>query len=98
MKTYMIGYDLNKSGKNYEGLIAQIKSIANGYWHHLDSTWLINSNLSASEITSSLINSVGSDDEILVIAVADDWATYGISDRGNEWLQQSLKPACNVTY
>lgn len=96
MKTYMIGYDLNKSGQDYSSLIEAIKKIANGWWHHLDSTWLINTNLNASEIIDRLSKKIDQNDEILVIAVADDWATYGISKSGNEWLHNTLKPACKV--
>ncbi|WP_426238413.1 hypothetical protein [Pararhizobium sp. DWP1-1-3] len=97
MKTYMIGYDLNKSGKNYSELIAEIKKIANGFWHHLDSTWLVNSDLEASQIIHRLIPAIDGDDEILVMAVADDWASFGFKDSGNEWLINQLKPACRVS-
>ena len=31
MKTYMIGYDLNKTGQDYASLIQETKEIANGY-------------------------------------------------------------------
>ena len=94
MTTYMIGYDLNKSGKDYSGLISAIKGIANGYWHHLDSTWLVNTTMSASQIRDWLAANVDHDDEILVIAVANDWATCGISESGNNWLRDQLRPAC----
>jgi hypothetical protein len=96
MKTYMIGYDLNKTGQDYASLIQEIKEIANGYWHHLDSTWLVNSNLGASNIIDRLVPHVDANDEILVIAVADDWASYGIRKSGTDWLKESLRPACTV--
>ena len=94
MTTYMIGYDLNKAGKNYGDLIDEIKEIANGYWHHLDSTWLVNTNLNAGQIRDRLKKHLDSDDELLVIAVANNWATYGVSDSGNKWLHKNLHPAC----
>ncbi|MGV0816765.1 hypothetical protein [Martelella sp. AMO21009] len=93
MQTYMIGYDLNKSGKNYEDLIAAIKELANGYWHHLDSTWLINTNLNAGQIRDYLKPHLDSDDELLVIGVSGNWATKGISASGNDWLRNSLHSA-----
>ncbi|KAB2690557.1 SinR family protein [Brucella pseudogrignonensis] len=96
MKTYMIGYDLNKSGKNYSGLIDGIKDIAHGYWHHLDSTWLVNTPLEASQIVKKLLQYLDQDDELLVIAVADDWASYGFKQSGKDWLHNSLRPACKV--
>jgi len=97
MTTYMIGYDLNKAGKNYTDLIAEIKAMANGYWHHLDSTWLVNTNLDAGSVRDRLKKHLDSDDELLVIAVANNWATYGIAQSGNEWLKSSLQPACFAT-
>ena len=96
MKTYMIGYDLNKAGKNYSELIDAIKALADGYWHNLDSTWLVNSNLDASQIIDKLTPKIDSDDEILVIAVADDWACYGFNEKATQWLRESPRPACRV--
>jgi hypothetical protein len=90
----MIGYDLNKSGKNYEGLISEIKKIANGYLHHLDSTWLVNTALNASQVRDRLCVHIDGDDELLVIAVANDWATYGVKKSGTDWLHNQLQPAC----
>jgi|32_taG_2_1085360.scaffolds.fasta_scaffold165751_2 hypothetical protein len=94
MTTYIVGYDLNKAGKNYAELIAEIKAIANGFWHHLDSTWLVNSDLSAGAIRDRLKKHLDGDDELLVIAVANSWATYGVAESGNKWLRESLQPAC----
>jgi len=92
----MIGYDLNKAGKDYEGLISEIKKIANGYWHHLDSTWLVNTTLNARQIRDRLKLYLDGDDELLVIAVANNWATFGVDQRGNDWLRNSLEPACFI--
>lgn len=94
MTTYMIGYDLNKAGKDYTGLISEIKKLANGYWHHLDSTWLVNTTLNAAQIRDRLRPSLDGDDELLVIATANNWATYGIKESGNKWLHEQLEPAC----
>ena len=49
MKSYLIGYDLNKTGQDYKTLIEQIKELGS-WWHHLDSTWIIKSDLTAVQI------------------------------------------------
>lgn len=88
--TYMIGYDLNKAGKNYDGLIAKIKEIANGYWHHLDSTWLIGSALSVVEIRDALMPFLDNDDELLVCVVSTPAAWVGFNESASNWLKTDL--------
>jgi len=91
MATYLIGYDLNKKGKDYDGLIAKIKEISNGYWHHLDSTWLIGHAGGAKVIRDALRPFLDNDDELLVVLLAKgDAAWYGFNDSGSEWLKNNL--------
>jgi len=92
MKTYLIGYDLNSPGQDYSGLINAIKALANGYWHHLDSTWLVNTSLDAGQIRDTLKPELDANDELLVIRVGGNWATYGLPDSANNWLRTNLKP------
>ncbi|MDR6952600.1 hypothetical protein J2X65_001955 [Ancylobacter sp. 3268] len=88
MKTYLISYDLLKPGADYTRLFDAIKAIANGYWHCLDSVWLINTVLSAAEIRDVLIKHIDANDKLLVILQGNDWATYNIPANGNEWLKK----------
>ncbi len=90
MPTLMIGYDLNRPGQDYADLIARIKS-RGAWWHHLDSTWLVDTALTATQMRDDLKGSIDSDDELLVINVSDDaWATCGINNSGNQWLNDHL--------
>lgn len=79
---YLIGYDLNKSGKDYEGLYDAIKSY--GTWcHPLDSTWLIETNSSESDISAVLKAHVDDNDALLIIKVTKNyigWLTTDIWD------------------
>ena len=93
MKTYLITYDLLKPGQNYEGLHEAIKSLANGWWHCVESDWLINSNLSASNILNRLLPHIDATDKMAVILQGDDWATFNIPQNGNQWMQQNLRAA-----
>jgi len=91
MAIYMIGYDLNKAGKNYEGLIAKIKEVSTLWWHHLDSTWLITSSSGSVAIRDALRPYIDSDDELLVVAVSTgDAAWAGFSADGSNWLKNNL--------
>lgn len=90
MTTFMIGYDLNKAGKNYADLIAEIKEIGNGWWHHLDSTWLVVTDLSAVEIRDRLRPHLDSDDELLVAKISAPGAWAGFKESGSQWLLTNL--------
>jgi hypothetical protein len=75
MNKYLITYDLkNKSIKSYEPLYAAIKSIG-PWWHHLDSTWIVKTNLTSSQIWNILGSHLLTNDHILVIKidVSDKW-------------------------
>jgi hypothetical protein len=89
MKTYLIGYDLNKSGQNYTDLIEKIKTIGN-WWHHLDSTWIVKSNSSAEQIRDFLRPYIDQNDELLVVRLNVESAWYGFNGEGATWLRNYL--------
>jgi hypothetical protein len=49
MSTFLIGYDLDKPGQNHARLETEIKSLG-AYWHNLDSTSLVVSGLSCTQV------------------------------------------------
>lgn len=85
---YCIAYDLNTPGRDYSVLIEQIKSY-NIWWHHLDSTWFIVSNKSASEVRDHLSIYIDSNDELLVFKVGPSWAGKGFSEKAYKWLHDN---------
>ena len=91
MAIYMVGYDLNKSGKNYDGLIAKIKQISADWWHHLDSTWLISHNGDSVAVRDTLSPYIDKDDELLIVKLAkSDAAWVGFNADGSAWLKKNL--------
>jgi hypothetical protein len=89
MKTYLIGYDLNKAGQNYDILISEIKKIGT-WWHCLDSTWLIKADSSTAIIRDHLRNFVDTNDELLVVCLTGEAAWVGFSDECSSWLKKNL--------
>ncbi|WP_321307678.1 CRISPR-associated protein Cas2 [Marinifilum fragile] len=89
MNSYLIGYDLNKAGQDYESLIDQIKKIGT-WWHCLDSTWIVKSNLTAVEIRDALKEYIDDNDELLVIKLSREAAWTGFSDECSNWLKDNL--------
>ena len=88
MRTYLVGYDLNRPRGNdaYTDLIKAIKDLANGWWHHLDSTWIVKTNLSAVQIRDMLTPHIDKGDELLIVRLTGEWASWGLNESANTWL------------
>lgn len=89
MATKLIAYDLNTPGQNYEDLIAAIKGLG-AWWHHLDSTWLVRTSKTTTEVRDELKKHIDSGDELLVVDVTGDaraWA--GFNESGRKWLKDT---------
>ena len=90
MQTFLIGYDLNKTGQDYADLIDAIKKLSSTWWHHLDSTWIIKSNSTAIAIRDILAAHIDGNDELLVVKLTGDGAWAGFNDKGTKWLINNL--------
>lgn len=90
MNTLLVGYDLNKPTQNYAGLIEALKSHST-WWHHLDSTWLVKTAKTPSQLRDELMELIDANDELLVMNVTGDlWASAGLQQRANDWLQENV--------
>ena len=91
MRTYLIGYDLNKPQQHndYKDLIAKIKVLGT-WWHCLDSTWIIKSNSSAEAIRNQLKPFIDSTDELLVVGLTGEGAWTGFDQQCSSWLRDNL--------
>ena len=90
MASILIGYDLNKSGQNYNELIEVIKALADNWWHCLDSTWIIKTNKSCAQVRDDLKGHVDTNDELLVIKLTGEGAWVGFNDECSSWLKNNL--------
>lgn len=89
MATKLIAYDLNKPGQNYPDLITAIKELG-AWWHHLDSTWLVKTTLTALAVRDELKKHIDAGDELLVVEVTGDaraWA--GFNESATKWLKDT---------
>ncbi|OGJ56467.1 hypothetical protein A3D88_03770 [Candidatus Peribacteria bacterium RIFCSPHIGHO2_02_FULL_52_16] len=74
MANYLVTYDLNKTGQNYDGLIGAIKKFT--WYGVLKSAWLIKSTSSAAEISKYLLPHIDKNDRLLVCEInsnRDGW-------------------------
>ncbi|VWD12387.1 hypothetical protein BLA18628_03296 [Burkholderia aenigmatica] len=94
MAVYFIGYDLTrKQFQNYENLIAAIKAYKT-YWGNLDSTWLIETTQSSSQIRDNLRQHIHNDDRLLVARLQGEAAWTGnFSNTASDWLKNTLPRA-----
>lgn len=70
---YFITYDLNKAGKDYEGVYQAIKDVSVSWCHYWDSSWLIKSNLSsADDVFQKIEPHLDSNDSCMVIEVKNN--------------------------
>lgn len=67
MKTYLITYDLRKTGQNYDGLIRAIELYPNR--HPMQSTWFIKTDASAEAVFNHLKAFVDPNDSIFISEV-----------------------------
>ncbi len=68
MYGYCVSYDLRQPDRNYTGLFERLKS-SPSWWHYLESTWLIATNESATQLANRLAPAIDRNDLLLVIEV-----------------------------
>ena len=84
---YLVTYDLNKVGQDYNNLYNAIKDIGS-YYHCLDSTWLVETDLTSEQISSYLRQQIDYNDHILIIKVMKDYQGWLPKDFWN-WLDDA---------
>ncbi len=89
MASLMIGYDLNRPGKNYPELIEAIKAIGS-WWHCLDSTWIVKTEQTAAQIRDRLRPHIDTNDELLVAKLTGEGAWAGFDNQCATWLTNNL--------
>lgn len=89
MKVYQVSYDLRKQ-RNYEALYERIKRYE-GWCHALESSWVIATNQSASQIRDNLMQVLDQDDGLLVTRLKGEAAWHGLGQGNSDWLKQQLE-------
>lgn len=71
MTIYLISYDLNKSGQDYQKLFDAIKAYL-GYYRVLKSAWFVSTTSSAQGIYDFLRSHIDSSDRIFISKIDSD--------------------------
>lgn len=90
MTIYVISYDLNRPGQDYKELHEAIKVCGN-WWHCLDSTWMVSSQMSGIDIANKLWATMDRNDKLLVTPVAAGGSAWaGFTGDCESWLKNNL--------
>ena len=89
MATVLITYDLASPGQKYADLHEAIQAAAN-WWHCVESTWIIKSDLSLEVIRDRLLASLDSNDKLLVVQLTGAAAWAGFDQDCSSWLTNNL--------
>lgn len=88
MNTIIISYDLNNHSKRYDELYATIKE-ADGWWHYLDSFWIIKTGLSVNDWTEKLKQKIDKRDSLLVVEVSVKESNGWLPKDAWDWLREN---------
>jgi hypothetical protein len=89
MKLYQIDYDLRKQ-RDYAALYERIRQYGT-YCHALESTWVIGTNQTATQVRDHLAQVMDKDDGLLVTLLAGEAAWFGLTAEAGAWLKQQLE-------
>jgi hypothetical protein len=78
MTPYLIIYNCKSSVKRFKTADTAIRSFAwdDRWMYHLNNTWIIKSKMAANEIGKKLIELTETNDDFLVIEIADNYAAW----------------------
>ena len=77
----MVGYDLT-SKEDYTPLIDRLKKFGT-FWHHLDSTWLLRTDMTHTAVRDELLKYMYGDDRLLVAVITAPAAWSGFYGEGH---------------
>ena len=88
MTVYCVSYDLNKSGQNYTALYEELKK-SSSWWHYLDSTWLILTSETVTQLTDRIRKNIDDNDSLLVIKVVRDYGGW-LNQEAWDWINANV--------
>lgn len=85
MALYLVTYDLNRPGQDYQELYDRIKQCGNA-WHGMQNTWFVETTKSAAQIRDHVGPALDRGDKLFVSRVQEA-AWQGFADDGTSWIR-----------
>ena len=89
MAAKLITYELNSSGQDYNKLHDDVKSMGD-WWHYLDSTWLVDTYLTVTQIVDRIRANTDKNDYLLVMDVTGDSNNGWLPKAAWDWINQHV--------
>lgn len=89
MTAYIVTYDLNQRGQNYECIRKKLAAYPT-HWNMQGSVWIIDSDETAMQIAEKLQACLDDNDDLFVAELSGQNAWCGFSKDGDDWLQALL--------
>ena len=89
MKPYIITYEIKETATStYQSLFEEIKKIK-PWWHYLDNTWIVMSEVNATEIHNKLKPHLDANINILIFEIGKDRQGW-LPPKAWEWLKKHI--------
>jgi len=89
MNAFAVTYDLRAKRKpDYKGVFKELK-LCTRWWHYLESTWLVMTDETASELWERLRPHVHSRDSVLIIEVRDNVSGW-LPEKAWAWINRNV--------
>lgn len=90
LKPYMITYDLNSPGQNYNAIIKTIKEeCANAWCNYWKSAFLITSALTTSQMIEKLKPYLDKNDRLIIIEVVNNYSGW-LEQEQWDWIKKNI--------
>lgn len=90
MPVQLITYDLSEPGQQYSELHEEIESLGSTWWHCLESTWIVVTNLNTAQIRDRITKHLDQNDKVAVFSLEGEWAAWNLTQECSDWLQTNL--------
>jgi hypothetical protein len=88
-RIYLVSYQFRNDPEDYPAFFEVLQSF-DGWWHYIDGTWLVATDLDAKSIRDRLLPHLDNDVNLLVAEVGNDMAGWLPKDAW-DWIREKRK-------
>ena len=85
---YLVTYDLKQPDKDYEPLYEAIKKCGSSWWHYLESTWIVSTDISVDECVKCIRQTMDENDYLLVVEITQQHRQGWLPSKAWDWIKQ----------